>query len=65
MVAVDPMSCDFVEKVDGVHIRCSLKNVWTMCRTSICGQAPACSFEPVDNSEDACRRRLEWMEGRR
>lgn len=60
-MARDPFECGYMEKVMGEHVRCGLRDVWTMCRTSVCGQAPACSFEPVDNSEDACRMRLEWM----
>lgn len=33
----------------------------TNCNESICGEPPHCVFSPIDNSDAACQRRLEWM----
>lgn len=40
---------------------CTLHNCYTSCGESHFGEPPMCSFEEPDNSEEACRKRLEWI----
>lgn len=46
------------------HVRCMRSGhvVWTECTSWHFGESPRCSFVEPDNSERACRRRLEHLE---
>lgn len=60
----DPMSCPFMTgKTSYPHIECVYtgRPVWVDCTRSAFGEDPVCSYAPVDNSDEARARRLEWV----
>ena len=55
----DPMACEHREERETSF--CLLHRCYTSCGQSKYGEPPLCAFEEPDNSEEARRRRLEWI----
>lgn len=49
----------------GVYFRdiCTRGGKWTavICSRGVFGEPPKCAYSEPDNSDAACKRRLEWM----
>lgn len=60
----NPQSCPFMTgRTSYPHIECVYtgRPVWVDCTRSAFGEEPRCSYAPLDNSDEARGRRLEWM----
>lgn len=57
----DPFDCPYMTgKSVGDHFECMFSGhaVWVDCRSPFYGEPPACRYAPIDNSPEACARRL-------
>lgn len=62
----DPNDCPYMTgKRVANHIECVFAErlVWVDCTTPFCGEPPICRFAPIDNSDEARSKRLEWLAG--
>jgi hypothetical protein len=49
------------EDIDRVACTKTSGIIWVGCHAGLCGDAPHCIYDPLDNSDEACARRLAWM----
>lgn len=62
----NPRNCPFMTGwTSDHHLVCTYTGgkVWVDCTRSVCGEEPRCSYAPVDNSPEACAKRLERLCG--
>ena len=59
----DPLTCPHrvPTGLDGISQCAAHDMTYVGCMKSVCGEPPRCSYEPIDNSAEAVKRRLEWM----
>ena len=57
--------CHYVEGIG--HVWCDRTNgvVWTDCGLPFYGEFAPCSYAPIDNSPEACARRVKWFQDHR
>lgn len=56
-----PALCTSATNRIGTKCFCSELRQWVNCLESICGESPVCQMAPLDNSPEACKRRLEYL----
>ena len=60
---VDPTACPHrrATSLEGISMCMAHEGTYVRCTESTCGEPPTCYYEPLDNSPEAVRRRIEWM----
>lgn len=56
-------ACPHCSGILAGFVRCTLPSTptYVACHRSVWGQPPRCAYLPVDNSDEARRRRIEWL----
>lgn len=44
------------------RVWCRRGGFYTQCGLPFCGELAQCAYEPIDNSKEACERRLRWLQ---